>query len=234
MGFSQIVNIERARMQSDTVGWLGSAGASLSLTRNSQQVFNSDLDAHIQYKSKKNLYLLLGNYGFLKGGNTKLIDYAFLHLRFNTKITRTLRWEIFTQLQDNVINRIQWRFLLGTGPRFKLVSTKICRLYAAALLMYEQERESGSHVNHTDIRSSSYVSLTVIPNNNVEIISTTFFQPLLKDINDYRLLNQTSLKVKAGKHVRVKINWNYLNDNFPAPGIPSVNYTLATGFDYEF
>ena len=31
---SQIVNIESARMQSDTVGWMGGAGAAVALTQN--------------------------------------------------------------------------------------------------------------------------------------------------------------------------------------------------------
>ena len=106
---AQIVNIERARMQSDTTGWMGNAGASLALTRNVQQVFTTDLDVHLQYKSKKSLYLLLGNYGFLKAAGTKLIDNTFFHLRYNYKINRTLRWEAFTQLQQlQLINELNY------------------------------------------------------------------------------------------------------------------------------
>ena len=233
--FSQIVNIERARMQSDTIGWLGSAGASFSLTKNTSSVFSSDIDAHIQYKSSKSLYLLLGNYGFLKGAGTTLIDNSFFHLRYNYKLNKTLRWEAFTQLQNNVITLIQSRFLLGTGPRFKIVSSKIFRMYAAAIIMYEKEKEATPAATlHQDLRTSSYLSFSFTPSNNVEIISTTFFQPLINNINDYRILNQSTIKVKTGRHVGMKINWNYLNDNFPAAGVPSVNYTLSTGIDYEF
>lgn len=232
---AQIVNIERARMQSDTTGWMGNAGASLALTKNVQQVFTTDVDAHLQYKSKKSLYLLLGSYGFLKGAGTKLIDNTFFHLRYNYKINRTLRWEAFTQLQQNIITAIKSRFLIGMGPRFKLLSTKIIKLYAASLLMYEQEKENTApNIVHNDIRSSSYVSFTITPNKQLEIISTSFFQPLLNNWNDYRILNQASVRVKAGKKLGIRINWNYLNDSYPVNGIPSVNYTLSTGIDYDF
>jgi hypothetical protein len=229
------VNIERARMQSDTTGWLGNAGASVALTKNVQQVFATDFDAHIQYKSVKSLYLLLGNYGFLKGAGSKLIDNTFFHFRYNYKINKLLRWEAFTQVQQNVITNIRSRFLLGTGPRFKLLSTKLIKLYAASLIMYEREKENtGANFIHNDIRSSSYVSFTVTPNKQMEIISTSFFQPLFNNWSDFRILNQVSLRVKAGKRLGLKVNWNYLNDSNPVPGIPSVNYSLSTGLDYEF
>ena len=222
-------------MQSDTTGWMGNARASLALTGNVQQVFNTDLDVYLQYKSKKRLYLLLGNYGFLKGAGTKLIDNTFFHLRYNYKINRILRWEVFTQLQQNIITAIKSRYLIGTGPRFKVLATKVFKLYAASLLMYEQEKENtAANIVHNDIRSSSYISFTITPNKQLEIISTSFFQPLLNNWNDYPILNQVSVRVKAGKRSGLKINWNYLNDSYPVQGIPSINYTLSTGIDYDF
>jgi len=231
---SQIVNIESARMQSDTTGWMGNAGASFELTKNTQQVFSADADAHVQYKSKKSLYLLLGSYGFLKAAGTSLIDNTFLHFRYNYKINTLVRWEAFTQVQKNVITGISSRFLIGTGPRFKLLSTKLIRLYAASLLMYEREDETVSNTIQNNIRNSSYVSFTLTPNKQVEIISTSFFQPLLNNWNDYRLLNQVSIRVKAAKKLALALKWNYLNDSKPVAGVPSVNYSLSTGINYEF
>lgn len=232
---AQIVNIERARMQSDTTGWMGNAGASVSLTQNTKKVFASDLDVHLQYKSAKSLYLVLGNYGFLKGAGEKLIDDAFFHLRYNYKLNSVIRWEVFTQLQKNNITGIKSRYLLGMGPRFKILSKSLIKLYAATLLMYEKEKETNLAIPvHNDLRSSSYISFTLSPNKQVEIISTTFFQPRFSNWKDYRILNQASLRVKAGKKTGIRINWNYLNDSYPVPGVPSVNYSLSTGFDYEF
>ncbi len=231
---AQIVNIESARMQSDTTGLMGNAGASLALTKNTQQVFSSEVDAHIQYKSRKSLYLLLGSYGFLKGAGTNLIDNSFLHFRYNYKLNAIVRWEVFTQVQKNVITGISSRFLIGMGPRFKLLSNKLMRLYAASLLMYEREAETVSNIIQNNARSSSYVSFTITPNKQVEIISTSFFQPLLNNWNDYRILNQVSIRVKAAKKIGLKVKWNYLNDSRPVVGVPSVNYSLSTGVDYEF
>ncbi|MBK8953454.1 MAG: hypothetical protein IPM85_15525 [Chitinophagaceae bacterium] len=35
---AQIINIENARMQSDTTGWMGGAGASFSLNQNKEKI----------------------------------------------------------------------------------------------------------------------------------------------------------------------------------------------------
>ncbi len=232
---AQVVNIEKARMQSDTTGWLGNAGASFSLVKNTQKIFSAEVDAHLQYKSKKSLYLILGSYGFLKGAKTKFIDNTFFHFRYNYKLSKLIRWEAFTQLQNNVVTKIRSRFLLGTGPRFKLVSNEHLHLYAAALIMYEQEKESGTaNIIHNDARNSNYISATIIPNKQIELVSTVFFQPLIKNLKDFRILHQASLKVKAAKNFSIRINWNYLNDSYPVNGIPSVNYSFNTGFEYDF
>jgi hypothetical protein len=231
---TQIVNIESARMQSDTTGWMGNASAALALTKNTEQVFSSEVDAHVQYKSRKSLYLLLGSYGFLKAAGTNLIDNSFFHFRYNYKLNSVVRWEVFTQVQKNAVTGISSRFLIGTGPRFKIFSNKLIRLYAASLLMYEREDETNSDIIQNNARSSSYVSFTITPNKQVEIISTSFFQPLLNNWNDYRILNQVSIRVKAAKKIALQVKWNYLNDSRPVTGVPSVNYSLSTGVNYEF
>jgi Protein of unknown function, DUF481 len=233
---AQIVNIESARMQSDTVGWMGGAGAAVNLTQNTQKIFGADLEAHLQYKTSndKGLWLILGNYGFLKAGGEKFISNVFTHLRYNRKVNEWLRWEVFGQYQNNAITQIDSRILVGTGPRFKLIKSKTFRLYAASLFMFEREKERTNPViEHNDLRSSSYVSLTFTPKENIELISTSFIQPLFKKLRDYRILNQITFRVKATEHVSLSVKWHYLHDRFPAGTAPKTTYTFATGVDVE-
>ncbi len=232
---AQIVNIENARMHTDTTGLMGNAGANLMLAKNTTQVFAVNVDAHLQYKTSKNLYLLLGSYGFLKGTGARLTDNSFLHFRYNYKLNKILRWEAFTQVQKNRINKIEYRYLIGTGPRFKIVSTNIFKLYAATLIMYEQEKEiASSPIQHKDWRNSSYISLSLYANKNTELVTTSFYQPLLNNFTDYRILNQTKLKIKASKKLAISLNYNYLFDYFAPAGTPKTNYNFSTGLDYDF
>jgi len=231
----QIVNIESSRIQSDTTGWAGSGGASFSLAQNTQQITAASVEAHLQYKTQKDLWLILGDYGFLKGGTEKFLANSFAHVRYNRKLNKWLRWEAFTQVQSNHITQIRSRYLSGTGPRFKIMSHKKLRVYAASLMMYEHETErTKPAVKHNNLRSSSYLSFTFLPTENIELISTTFFQPLFNSLSDHRWFNQSVLRVKANTHFALYIKWNYLYDRKPAGSAPKTTYQLISGFSLEF
>lgn len=231
----QIINVENARMQSDTTGWMGSVGALLSLTKNTDEIFLVQLNAHLQYKTQKDLFLILGNYGFLSGSSQNLINNSFFHLRYNRKVNKFLRLEVFTQILQNPVTKIDYRILTGAGPRFKLTESKKFRLYAASLVMHEYERELNEEKTiHNDIRSSSYVSFSFQPNDNTEMVNTVFYQPLFSYLNDYRILDQFKFSVKAGKKLAMTFNVNYLYDNKPVVGVPRINYTISTGIEYDF
>lgn len=229
----QIVNMESQRYQTDTTGWAGTAGGDLALTNYGQKVFTVNAHAHVQYKSKKSLYLFLGGYGFLKGDNKAFVDYGFLHFRYNYKLSKVVRLEAFTQVQQNVITKIQYRYLFGAGPRFKILGLEKLRIYAGSLPIYEIEKEKDRSKPEYDWRLSSYLSITFVPNKQTELTSTTYYQPQLFDMGDYRLLNQSSLKVKASKKVGISINWNYQFDATPAAGIVTDTYNLSTGIHVE-
>jgi hypothetical protein len=221
---AQIVNIENARMQSDTVGWMGSVGAAVSLAQNTIKIFQAGVEAHVQYKTSndKGLWLILGNHNFLKAGSNRFVSDDLLHLRYNRKVNEWMRWELFGQYQNNEVTQIDSRMLMGTGPRFKLVKRKNFKLYAASLIMFEREKERTNPViTHKDIRSSSYISFTWLPRDYLEMISTTYFQPLANKFSDYRIMNQLGLK------------WNYLHDRFPAGTAPKTTYNFATGINYD-
>lgn len=236
-GAGQIVNVENSRLHADTTGWMGGAGASVNLNKNAVQVLGINLESQLQYKSpsQKSLWLILGNYSFLKAGANKLVSQGFIHLRYNYKLNSWLRWEIFGQYQNNPVLFIDHRFLLGSGPRFRIYRHNKTRVYAATLLMLEEEKElTNPVIKHQDLRNSSYVSCSLIPNGQLEVVNTFFYQPLLKDLRDHRFLNQLSVKVKAGRHVSLGVKLNYLYDARPAGTAPSTTYNFATGIDFDF
>ena len=229
-----IVNIENSRIHSDTTGWKGNIGTSFSFTKNVQQILNINAAVHLQYKTKKDLYLLLANYNLLKGNNKEFSNNMFYHLRYNHKFGKVLRWEAFTQWQQNNITNIDLRTLYGTGSRFKITESKSFRLYAAGLVMYEHERDKNPFVTYNGFRGDAYVTFTFTPNKVFDVTATTFYQPLFSAPKDFRILNQITFSIKATKHISVATNWDYSYDAFPAIGTPRVNYIISNGINYTF
>lgn len=233
--FSQVVNVEAQRIKTDTIGWAGSIGGSFNWTQNVEQIFAINTTAHLQYKSKKNLYLLLGDYALLKSEQKNFINNAFLHFRFNHTFTEFLRAEVFTQLQNNKISKIDTRYLIGAGPRFKFPMPKTIKFYLGVLIMYEYEKEiTEPPIYNSYFRNSTYLSITYKPNDIVGISSTTFYQPRMDYFSDFRILNQTTISLAISKKLAVTINWNYLYDEFPVEGVPKINANYSTGFKYVF
>jgi len=222
-------------MQTDTIGWSGSLGTTFSFTKNVQEVLNLNANAHVQYKTENGLYLFLADYNLLKGDQQELANNMFYHLRYNRRVNNWLRWEVFNQWQQNAVTGIRLRTLFGTGPRFKIHSSERFRLYAATAAMYEYEEEQMKPaVFHRDLRSSSYLSFSYTPNPVFEIVSTSFYQPLFNQLNDYRIMNQIALNIKLTRRLLVTTSWDYLYDAFPAGNNRGSNFTLTNGFTYTF
>lgn len=235
VAYTQIVNIESRRIYTDTTGWAGSFGGGFNLSENVDRVFSANGFAHVQYKTKKDLYLVLGDYSFLKGEDTKYSDNMLLHLRYNRELNDFLRWEVFTQLQNNKVSKIDLRWLAGSGPRFKLVGSALLHLYVGVLVMYEYEKELvDPPVYESRVRNSSYIALTLKPTSTLEIISTTFYQPAFDQWSDFRIFNQESVVLGVTKKLSATINWTYLYDSEPVKGIPNRSYTLSAGLKYAF
>lgn len=232
---AQIVNVESRRIQSDSTGWLGDIGISFKLDKNKVSVLNLNTAGQVEYKSQRSLYLFLINYDLLQGASQTLQDNLFFHLRYNYKISDLLRWEAFTQMQHNNLAGIKNRWLIGTGPRFKISGTKKLALYAASLIMYENEKELTDPITyHRDIRSSNYVSASWRPVEKSEIISTLFYQPLFKDLSDFRILHELKIKFQFTKKFSFFTTWALLYDSRPPVDIPYNIYTLTNGLEYEF
>lgn len=223
-------------MQSDTVGWSGSLGADFGMSKNTTKIFALGLGSHLQYKTSNDLglWLILGNLNLLKVGSDRFVSDGLAHIRYNRKVNEWLRWEFFGQYQNNVITQIDSRMLFGTGPRFKLIKVPTFRMYAATLFMYEMERERTTpEIKHSDVRNSSYISFSWYPRENMDIVSTTYFQPLVTNFSDYRILNQISFTVEATPHFGLTVSWNYLHDRFPAGTAPKTTYNFGTGITYK-
>jgi hypothetical protein len=60
----------------------------------------------LNIKVEKDLYLLLGNYGFVRGDDEAFLIMLLFPCAYNRKIGPVLRWEAFTQLQFNKISLI--------------------------------------------------------------------------------------------------------------------------------
>ncbi|WP_114491078.1 DUF481 domain-containing protein [Candidatus Ulvibacter alkanivorans] len=232
---SQILNAESLRKVTDTSGWSGAASANFALKRNTNDFFTISSNIHLQYKMNKHLVLFKNDIAFQKIEGNKFENSGIQHLRYNYRFHPRIAWEVFAQGQYNKVTLIDFRGLVGTGPRFKLTSSERYKFYLGSLVMYEHEEvNDGITSLQRDFRGSVYLSFSLYPTETISIVSTTYYQPELTLLKDYRISSQSSLLIDLFKNFAFKTTYTFTYDAFPAVGIPNSQYDLSTGITYSF
>ena len=232
---AQIVNIEGERYTTDTTGWRGNYNLGFTFGKQKVKYFAFSNTAHVQYKSTKSLYLILGNVDLLKSENQEFVNSGFFHLRYNYKIRNWLRWEAFTQIQYNKLNGIRLRYLLGTGPRFKVVQVEKFKTYIGTLYMLEYEVNTDKTQKLIQGRFSGYLSFSFRPIKTVEIVSTTYYQPRIDAIKDFRISTDNSLSFRFHRLLSFGINYRLNFDSRPPEGAATnLTYQLENKFKIDF
>ena len=236
---SQVVNIENRRLHTDSVRTAGNGNFAFLLnSTNGRDILTFRGNFIVQHKSRnlRQIWLFTANYDLAKAEKESFVDNFYLHLRHNYKINDWVRWEAFLQHQRNLPLGIDSRQLVGTGPRFKVKIGRNADVYLATAVMYEHERtvKPESAVSN-DIRSSSYASLNIrFPKTNGSIVSTSYFQPLFRDVSDARVMNDTRISFNITSKWQVYTNFSYFHDSRPPAGIRRSALNLEQGFGFSF
>lgn len=232
--YSQILNVESLRKVTDTVGWSGSVALDFNLTRSVNDFFIISNDIHVQYKLTKHLFLFKNQLRFVKIEGDDFSNNGITHFRYNYKWKPRIVLEALVQGQYNKISKIDSRYLVGLGPRFKLSNLKNYKFYLGTLVMYEHEKLTDGNDPTEDLRGSTYFSCSLYPNDVFSFISTTYYQPLLSKFSDYRIASESSLGIKAFKNFIFKVTYLFTYDTEPAEGIQNSQYQFTTGILYSF
>ncbi|HMC01311.1 MAG TPA: DUF481 domain-containing protein [Flavobacteriaceae bacterium] len=234
--FGQVVNVESMRKKTDSAKWSGSVSLNISLIKNTNNIFRVSNKAHVQYNNKKNLWLFINDLNFQKIEGSSFVNKGIQHFRYNHTLTSKIKLEAFTQAQYDAISEIDFRGLIGLGPRYKLSKNDNYRFYLGTLVMYEYEKASdiAEERIQRDFRGSTYLSTSIYPTDKITLISTSYYQPKLKSFKDFRFSNETSLLLEIFKGLAFKSTFSYNYDAFPVMDIPKAQYEFTNGLLYEF
>lgn len=232
---SQILDAESLRKVTDTSGFTGSASLNFSMKRDVNKYLGFNSSTHLQYKMKSHLVIWKNDIELKNIEGNKFENAGITHLRYNYRFHPRIAWEVFTQAQYNRVSKITFRGLVGTGPRFKLTDSENYKVYLGTHIMYEHEELSDDATPiQREFRGTSYLSFSLYPTSTITITSTTYYQPSLKLLKDYRVSSQTSLLITLFKNFAFKTSYTFIYDQYPAKGIPTSQYNLTSGLLYSF
>ncbi|MCL6218066.1 DUF481 domain-containing protein [Zunongwangia pacifica] len=214
---AQLVNIETKRIQSDSIRFVLNADFGFNHSNNdgvSVNQIEASLTTQIRSKDLKKTYLLLGNYNLVDADEGNLQNSWFLHGRFNYKIHKIIRLEAFVQGQYNQLLVVRQRNLIGAGLRLNWISRKNFTGHLGNSYMYEMEQSDTIGSTMYNHRNSTYVSFSYTSASRNFILTNTFYyQPLYKDLSDYRLLEQFRFDFPLNRWLKFFAIYDYYFDS---------------------
>jgi len=234
-GAAQIVNVEDKRIdREDTTGWFGYTDLGFNLVNNGNQVISFRGAIRVDYVKERHLFFTLSNYTLLKAAGNDFVNNGFQHFRYNYQINKWLTFEAFAQGQRNEQINLNFRALAGLGPRFNIIKEGKLRANLGLLYMYEYEEELSPKLIFRDHRLSNYLSLNYKPTKQVNLASTTYFQPLITAPEDLRLTSQTSLTIGLTERLRFRTTFSITHDTRVPDGVVNTFSSFTNGVRWEF
>lgn len=215
--YTQVVNIESARMQTDSVRFVLNNDFSFRYNDNDgNYIFELSDAIYTQLKSKdfRKLYFFLGNLGLIRSKGEDFSNNWLLHFRFNYRLTQVTRIESFVQSQSNKLLDVSGRHLIAAGLRFKTISTKHMRLYLGNSYMYEIEISDALNQKFYNHRNNTYMSLSIVlPKSKINITNILYYQPLYNDIGNYNISEQFKIEIPITGKIYVNSSFYYFFDS---------------------
>jgi hypothetical protein len=235
---AQIINVEDRRVKlGDTIAFKGFADMGFNLYQTDKRLLSGRANIQMEYVHQRHFFLSMTGYNFVQADKTKYLNDGFQHLRYNYELDPDeWVWEAFVQAQYNERTRILFRGLTGTGIRWKLKKYVKQKVYIGILYMFERNELNKTEVLENNHRLSSYLSFNFKINSVSKFSSTTYFQPLLNQLNNYRLSSESALVFGLSKKWSFKATFtmNYDNDPRLPVNFPDLTYNWVNGLRYDF
>ncbi len=230
---SQVINIEGKRFLKDTNGFVGRGDFVFNLTQNTQQILTFGINFHSQYRYNRHKILAISDLAVIKTPNQDYVNSGYQHLRYGYKLFPRLSAEAFLQAQYNRVLLLDYRYLAGIGPRVRIIKKDRHKLYVGCMYMFEQQSQAFETIKQQNHRMSSYVTFN-IGLSKFDFSSTTFYQPVLNDFENYRIASDNNIDVGINNHFNLKIGVNLLFDTRQPPGVPELVYVIRNGISFRF
>lgn len=229
----QVINIESRRYDRLDSGWHGTAEFNLNYLQNQNKIITAGNKVDVMYVEGINTYLFINDINFIRV-NQKNLDYnTYQHLRYKRTIKPWLHGEAFAQTQFNQQLGLNFRGLLGAGPRFRLMQNDSFKIFLGTMWMYEYEVENPDKKQVVTNRLSIYLSFLLVKHGIVNINLLGYYQPDAANAKDYRLLTELRLDFTITKALAFRFAGTQSFDSAPPPGIPNNFINLRNAIVYN-
>ncbi|HVW30148.1 MAG TPA: DUF481 domain-containing protein [Polyangiaceae bacterium] len=232
------VNIESVRSQLDTSTFGARLRLSFSAYAGNTEGVIMGTSGIVGGRIGPNLGFATASADYARLGGSTSVKKSFAHLRHNYELTDFFWWEEFVQSETDRFRRIQIRALLGTGPRFALFEThKWLSLYVGLAYMLEYTSIDPTAVILEPAlvhRSSSYVALTMRPDDRIVFTTVSYYQPRFDEWTDTHFLNVSSVEFKVTPLLSSRIDATTRYESVVPLGVKRADLEFKSSLELKF
>ncbi len=174
------------------------------------------------------IYLTLsGDYSRQEG--TLDVANTFAHSRYNYRFTQGVWGELFAQVETDRFRSLKSRELLGSGPRFRILSSRLTDAYYGTSAMLEVTRRGDEVPGRRQVnalRWNNYLRLEFHQEENVSVSETLYVQPRFDDFSDYWLLSVLGVKLSVNKTLASRFDLEVRREAVVPPGVDPLDVEI--------
>jgi hypothetical protein len=233
------VNIEALRRDDPPLGRSGSFNGDLTVRTGNVDFVQVGLAGRHYIVTESLTTLIVGAGGIGLLASSRFASSGLLHFRRTHNFNEWLSPEWYAQTNYDRPQLLRFRVVGGGGIRTAVWRGSWGQFGAGTALMLEHERldlpDTAQHaVQTTAVRSSTFLTLKVAPNERLVVTSTTYVQPELEDLGDLRILENLRLSSTISERVALTVSFDLRFDSRPPDGIARLDSALRTGLTYTY
>lgn len=235
-----IVSMESVHLGKPPQGFKGSFDTSVDAEYGNTESASVSTGVKLEWAEDQNTDFVLANYQYGESSRVKVKNNSFVHLRHIHQLNNEVAWEAFSQLSRNEFTRLNLRALIGGGARLTLGDSGEKRaIYLGLGGFYEREAldidTSGGDTNtETTLRGNVYLVMKYQFNQHVFMVSSTYYQPAVDEVSDYRAIENASLVSQLTDDLSLKLAIDIQHDNKPPPDVKETDASITIGFSVDF
>lgn len=235
-----IVNIESMRMGEPPQGYSGAISLSGDGESGNTDKFSANAGARLEWHGGIITNFAIFRYAYAETSGVQDTDKIFFHARHILQVSAKTAYEGFIQAERNKFARLSFRGLIGGGARLTLrkkPGVKSLHLGLGGFFSRETlESEAGTTDNGSQNtwRLNTYLSYLQHINDQVNALSTTYYQPAIDDFSDFRVLEEASLRVKMTDTLSLNLSLDLTHDSKPPQNVNKTDTIYSTGIEYSF
>jgi len=234
---SAIVNVEDRRDDGDADGSSGAARFSVSGDSGNSDRSDVAIGLRLFRRHEGSEALFLSDYAYGESQGVKNSNRSFLHLRYGSTFRPGTMIEGFAQVEQDDFARLEFRGLIGTGLRFLMRGDATrASLGVGAFHSWERLTDAvpGERRDERLWRANLYFSIDRTLETGLQLHSSTYLQPRIGPMTDFRVLEQFACSVPVTDSIGLRLSLDIVHDSRPPRTVERTDLHYRTTLEVRF